>query len=194
MLHCSCPSCRVLGGHSLLFGDWVVGGGAMIGFSSWCLAAFPLIFLFAAFIHRWQFINSECFTMISASRAKQLYDFLPLFDRYLALSHMHHCSDYFCPVYVYILYLIYIFAITLEIYLPRNVVWKVHGKKPNNFIKLLNKLSVNPFLPGYSKGRGARREILLAFIGSVAQLQTMKRNMICEGKSPCVSPVGNRFT
>lgn len=88
-----------------------VGGGAVIGLSFWCLAAFPLIFLFTAFIHQWQFINSACFTTISALRAKQLYDFVPLFDSSLALSHMHNCNEYFCPVYVYILYFIHFFLL-----------------------------------------------------------------------------------
>lgn len=55
-------------------------------------------------------------------------------------------------------------------YLPRSVVQKVHGKKPqtNNFVKLLNKLSINLFLQYFgvrSKGRGARKEILLFFVG-----------------------------
>lgn len=120
--------------------------------------------------------------MISALSAKQLYDFVPLSDSYLALSHMHNCNEYFCPVYLYILYFIYIFATILEMYLPRNAIQKVHGKKPNNFVKLLNELSINPFLQYFGaggKGRGARREILLAFSRSVAQLQTVKRNMVC---------------
>lgn len=120
--------------------------------------------------------------MISALSAKQLYDFVPLFDSYLALSHMHNCNEYFCPVYLYILYFSYIFATTLEMYLPRNAVQKVHGKKTNNFVKLLNELSINLFLQYFGaggKGRGARREILLAFGRSVAQLQTVKRNMVC---------------
>jgi len=67
--------------------------------------------------------------MIPAFSAKQLYDFVPLFDSYLALSPVHNCNEYFCPLYVYILYFIYIFDITLEICIPRNMVQKVHGKK-----------------------------------------------------------------
>lgn len=67
--------------------------------------------------------------MVSALSAKQLYDFVPLFDSYLALSPVQNCNEYFCPVYVCILYFIYIFAITLEMYLARNMVQKVHGKK-----------------------------------------------------------------
>lgn len=56
-------------------------------------------------------------------------------------------------------------------YLPRNVVQKVHGKKKNptnNFVKLLNKLSINLFLRCFgvgSTGRGTRKEILLVFVG-----------------------------
>lgn len=41
--------------------------------------------------------------MISALSAKQLYDFVPLFDSYLAVSSVHNCNEYFLPVYVYIL-------------------------------------------------------------------------------------------
>lgn len=41
--------------------------------------------------------------MISALSAKQLYDFVPLFDSYLAVSPVHNCNEYFWPVYVYIL-------------------------------------------------------------------------------------------
>lgn len=55
-------------------------------------------------------------------------------------------------------------------------------KNPNNFVKLLNELGINLFLQHFGaggKGRGSRREILLVFVGSVAQLQTMKRNMVC---------------
>lgn len=41
--------------------------------------------------------------MISVWSAKQVYDVVPLFDSYLALSHVHNSNKYFCPVYVYIL-------------------------------------------------------------------------------------------
>lgn len=66
--------------------------------------------------------------MISALSAKQLYDFVPLFDSYLALCLVHNYNEFFCPVYVYVLFFIYIFAITLEMYLPRNMIQKVLGK------------------------------------------------------------------
>jgi len=49
--------------------------------------------------------------MISASSAKQLYDVVPLFDSFLALSHMHSSNKYFCPVYVSILYLVHVFTL-----------------------------------------------------------------------------------
>lgn len=65
--------------------------------------------------------------MISALSAKQLYDVVPLFDSFLALSHMHSSNKYSCPVYVCILYLVYVFTIALEICLPKNVVPKMYG-------------------------------------------------------------------
>lgn len=126
----------ILGTWRLFYFVWllrVMGGGAMKGLSFCYLASFPLIFLFTAFIHQWQFINSACFTMVAALSAKQLYDFVPLFDSYLALSPAHNCSGYFCPVYAYILCFIYSFAITLGMYLPRNVVQKYMLRKSHTF-------------------------------------------------------------
>lgn len=128
-LFCTCPVYWGLGVLFYLIMERVVGGEEMIASSLWCLAAFPFFcfFLFSAFIHQWQFINSTCFTMISALSAKQLYDVVPLFDSFLALSHMHSSNKYSCPVYVCILYLVYVFTIALEICLPKNVVPKMYG-------------------------------------------------------------------
>lgn len=82
----------IVGAWGLFCFVWLQSGGRR---SDDCLVFLRLgcifkIFLFTAFIHQWQFINSACFTMISALSAKQLYDFVPLFDSYLALSPGHN--------------------------------------------------------------------------------------------------------
>lgn len=154
----------ILGTWGLFYFVWllrVVGGRVMKGLSFCCLAWFPLIFLFTAFIHQWQFINSACFTVISASSAKQLYDFVPLFDSYLALSPVHNCSGCFCPVYAYILCFIYSFAITLGMYLPRNGVQKYVLRIAQLWVQFLQ------YLEWRGKGRGARGAVLLVLVGSV---------------------------